>query len=283
MKRDDITPEELNGLLVAFADDQLDQTQSIEVRELISEHPDLADKVEHFKMTGGLLVDFLDPKELQAPQHIVDKINLIASKQDTLAARAKQNILDIKNEKIVSFAAFKKLKNKLSFTPQSLTQMVAACALGLVLSPSLFSNSAELSTGTNKMPLNFRGVNKTELAPSLGLAQAILIMAQSQNGEFEKVIKSGEFIQLETPFIINITSPISGTIRIYEELDGTLNNAIGGVKKNQLFEGSISKGNIIKLPENGAFSLSDQESFILITEFFNEHESHQIRSIYSLR
>ena len=75
----------------------------------------------------------------------------------------------------------------------------------------------------------------------------------------------------------------NGAVRVYEEVDGTLSNTLGGVEKNQLFEGNISKGSVIKLPENGAFSLSDQESFILITEFFNEHENQRIRSIYRLK
>ena len=290
MKRDDITPEELDVLLVAFADDELDEPQFTEILELISANSDLAAKVENFKTTGAILADFFASKNLEAPKHIADEIRLMATKQDQVVARATPaaasytpDISGIKNKKVVSLSAFKKLRAKLSLTPQSLTQMVAACALGLVLSPSLFNTNVELSSGTNKLPMNFRGAEKTVLAPALGLEQAILIMAQSQNGEFENAIKSGGFIQLETPFIINITSPISGAVRVYEEVDGTLSNTLGGVEKNQLFEGNISKGSVIKLPENGAFSLSDQESFILITEFFNEHENQRIRSVYRLK
>ena len=290
MKRDNITPEELDVLLVAFADDELDEPQFTEILELISANSDLAAKVENFKTTGAILADFFASENLEAPKHIADEIRLMATKQDQVVARATPaaasytpDISGIKNKKVVSLSAFKKLRAKLSLTPQSLTQMVAACALGLVLSPSLFNTNVELSSGTNKLPMNFRGAEKTVLAPALGLEQAILIMAQSQNGEFENAIKSGGFIQLETPFIINITSPISGAVRVYEEVDGTLSNALGGVKKNQLFEGNISKGSVIKLPENGAFSLSDQESFILITEFFNEHENQRIRSVYRLK
>ena len=283
MKRDDISPDELDGLLVAFADDELDELKSSEVLALISKHSDLAAKVENFKTTGAILTNFFESEDLKTPQHIADKIRLIANNQDQITATAAADIPDIKNEKIVSLSAFKKLRTKLLLTPQSLTQMVAACALGLVLSPSLFNNSVELSSGTNKIPMNFRGVEKITLAPSVGFEQAILIMAQSQNGEFEKAIKSGEFIQLETPFIINITSPINGEVRVYEEVDGILSNALAGVEKNLIFEGNVSKGSVIKLPENGEFSLSDQESFILITEFFNDHENQRIRSIYKLK
>ena len=283
MKRDDISPDELDGLLVAFADDELDELKSSEVLALISKHSDLAAKVKNFKTTGAILTNFFESEDLKTPQHIADKIRLIANNQDQTTATAAPDIPDIKNEKIVSLSAFKKLRTKLLLTPQSLTQMVAACALGLVLSPSLFNNSVELSSGINKIPMNFRGVEKIALAPSLGLEQAILIMAQSQNGEFEKAITSGEFIQLETPFIINITSPINGEVRVYEEVDGTLSNALAGVEKNQIFEGNVSKGSVIKLPENGAFLLSDQESFILITEFFNDHENQRIRLIYKLK
>ena len=38
MNRDDITPEELDGLLVAFADNELDEPQFSEILELISEN-----------------------------------------------------------------------------------------------------------------------------------------------------------------------------------------------------------------------------------------------------
>ena len=290
MKRDDITPEELDVLLVAFADDELDEPQFTEILELISANSDLAAKVENFKTTGAILADFFASENLEAPKHIADEIRLMATKQDQVVARATPaaasytpDISGIKNKKVVSLSAFKKLRAKLSLTPQSLTQMVAACALGLVLSPSLFNTNGERGSGTNKLPMNFRGAEKTVLAPALGLEQAILIMAQSQNGEFENAIKSGGFIQLKTPFIINITSPISGAVRVYEEVDGTLSNTLGGVEKNQLFEGNISKGSVIKLPENGAYKMSDQESFILITEFFNEHENQRIRSIYRLK
>ena len=49
MNRDDITPEELDGLLVAFADNELDEPQFSEILELISDNSDLAAKVENFK------------------------------------------------------------------------------------------------------------------------------------------------------------------------------------------------------------------------------------------
>ena len=60
MKREDITPEELDSLLVAFADDELDETQSSEILELISANSDLAAKVENFKTTGAILADFFE-------------------------------------------------------------------------------------------------------------------------------------------------------------------------------------------------------------------------------
>ena len=283
MKRDEINPDELDALLVAFADDQLDEPQSSEILTLISEYPDLVAKVENFKTTGAMLVDFFESDSLKTPQHIADKIRLMVSNQDQLEASATPDIRNLRNEKIVSLSAFKKLRAKLSLTPQSLTQMVAACALGLIVGPSLFNNRLELSSGIEKTPMNLRGGEKILAAPSVSPQQVISIMAQSQSGAFERAIQSGESIRLETPFVINITSPINGEVRVYEEVDGTLSGSLGGVERNPLYQGNVSKGSIIILPENGVFSLSDQESFILITEFFNYYENRRIRTIYKLK
>ena len=282
MKREDINLDELDALLVAFADNQLDEQKSSEIQALISEHPDLLEKVKNFKSTGAILIDFFGSEDLEIPLHIANKIRLMASNQDQLVASATPDIRNLKSKKIVSLSAFKKLRTRLALTPQSLTQMVAACALGLVIGPSLFNNSAELNGGIAKIPMNLRGSGKILLAPSLSPKQNILIMAKSQNGAFERAIQSGEFIKLGTPFIINITSPIDGEVRVYEEVNGTLSNSLGGIKRNLIYQGNISKGNIIKLPEKGEFSLSDQESFILVTEFFNDYENQKIRTIYKL-
>ena len=58
MKREEIKPEELEGLLVAFADGELEEPRSSEVADLISKHADLAAKVEEYLSTGDLLKDF---------------------------------------------------------------------------------------------------------------------------------------------------------------------------------------------------------------------------------
>ena len=137
MKRDDIKPEELEGLLVAFADGELDEPRSSEVAELISEHADLAVRVEEYMSTGKQLKDFFDTDHIETPAHIAEQILQMADNAEA-ASIAAAAAMPSSRSNVISFATFKKLGSKLSITTQSLTQMAAALTIGVFLGPSLF-------------------------------------------------------------------------------------------------------------------------------------------------
>ena len=54
---------------------------------------------------------------------------------------------------------------------------------------------------------------------------------------------------------------------IYEEKDGNLSKSLGGVDKNILFQQEVLKGQMLELPEDGAFSLNDQSFLRSLVNF----------------
>ena len=88
------------------------------------------------------------------------------------------------------------------------------------------------------------------------------------------LIASGEKIKKDQPFTIHVVSPIAGDAIIYEELGKGLDNALGGTEKNILFKDSMLEGQSIILPQQRAYSLDKQNSFIIVGEFSNNSKNN---------
>ena len=276
MKREEIKPEELEGLLVAFADGELEEPRSSEVADLISKHADLAAKVEEYLSTGDLLKDFFDTQYVKTPAPIAEQILQMAEKAqaDSIAASA---AMSRSASNVINFATFKKISSKLSITTQSLAQMAAALTIGVFLGPSLFEEFGnqgpyKLETATEQS-IQLRGsggASKTEFKRN---QQMVIVQQQrKQSDDAEPYIYSGGTIATDTPFAILVTAPLDGRLEVFDITNGETKAVIWGAE--------VQEGAVVSIPDKQAFELSDQETFIVRLVFLNEVSKVQIEASF---
>ena len=277
MKRDDIKPEELEGLLVAFADGELDEPRSSEVAELISEHADLAAKVEDYMSTGDQLKDFFDTKNVETPAHIAEQILQMADKAETSSIAAAA-AMSSSSSNVISFATFKKLSSKLSITTQSLTQMAAALTIGVFLGPSLFeefgSQGPYKPETAEEQSIQTRGASDVSIedGSTIPLLMAVVQQQNKQSDDAEPYIYSGGTIAADTPFTIIVTAPLDGRLEVFDITEGKTEPAIWGA--------DVQKGAEVTIPDKQAFELSDQDTFVVRLLFSNDVSKVQIEASF---
>ena len=277
MKRDDIKPEELEGLLVAFADGELDEPRSSEVAELISEHADLAAKVEDYMSTGDQLKDFFDTKNVETPAHIAEQILQMADKAETSSIAAAA-AMSSASSNVISFATFKKLSSKLSITTQSLTQMAAALTIGVFLGPSLFeefgSQGPYKPETAEEQSIQTRGASDVSIEDGsrIPLLMALVQQQNKQSDDAEPYIYSGGTIASDTPFTIIVTAPLDGRLEVFDITDGETETAI--------WTAEVQEGAKVTIPDKQAFELSDQDTFVVRLLFSNDVSKVQIEASF---
>ena len=276
MKREEIKPEELEGLLVAFADGELEEPRSSEVADLISKHADLAAKVEEYLSTGDLLKDFFDTQYVKTPAPIAEQILQMAEKAqaDSIAASA---AMSRSASNVINFSTFKKISSQLSITTQSLAQMAAALTIGVFLGPSLFEEfgnqgpyKRETATEQSIQLRGSGGASKTEFKRN---QQMVIVQQQSkQSDDAEPYIYSGGTIATDTPFAILVTAPLDGRLEVFDITNGETKAVIWGAE--------VQEGAVVSIPDKQAFELSDQETFIVRLVFLNEVSKVQIEASF---
>ena len=123
MKKSDFSPEELDELLVAFADNELDGDQKKFIEELISSDAEVKKQFLEFKKSGEMLKALFDVEGVSTPEHVKQEIMNYA-----IATKA---------NKFIRFTGkIKKAVND-NFRIQNLTQIAAALVVG-----AFFSNWA---------------------------------------------------------------------------------------------------------------------------------------------
>jgi hypothetical protein len=277
MKREDIKPEELEGLLVAFADGELDEPRSSEMADLISEHADLAAKVEDHMSTGDQLKDFFDTKNVETPAHIAEQILQMADKAETSSIAAAA-AMSSSSSNIISFATFKKLNSKLSITTQSLTQMAAALTIGVFLGPSLFeefgSQGPYKPKTAEEQSIQTRGASDVsfEDGSRISLLMTVVQKQNKQSDDTEPYIYSGGTIAADTPFTILVTAPLGGRLEVFDITEGKTQSAIWGAE--------VQEGAEVTIPDKQAFELSDQDTFVVRLLFSNDVSKVQIEASF---
>lgn len=277
MKREDIKPEELEGLLVAFADGELDEPRSSEVAELISEHADLAAKVEDYMSNGDQLKDFFDTKNVETPAHIAEQILQMADKAETSSIAAAA-AMSSSSSNVISFATFKKLSSELSITTQSLTQMAAALTIGVFLGPSLFeefgSQGPYKPETAEEQSIQTRGASDVSIedGSTIPLLMAVVQQQNKQSDDAEPYINSGGTIAADTPFKIIVTAPLDGRLEVFDITDGKTESAIWGAE--------VQEGAEVTIPDKQAFELSDQDTFVVQLLFSNDVSKVQVEASF---
>ena len=278
MKRDDIKPEELEGLLVAFADGELDEPHSSEVADLISEHADLAVRVEEYMSTGNQLKDFFDTEHVETPAHIAEKILQMAVKAELVSIAAKAAATGASGSNVTNFSRFKNLSSKLSITTQSLTQMAAALTIGVFLGPSLFeefgSQGPYKPETAEQQSIQTRGASDASIqnGSTIPALMAVVQQQNKQSDDAEPYIYSGGTIAADTPFTIIVTAPLDGRLEVFDITEGKTEPAIWGA--------DVQKGAEVTIPDKQAFELSDQHTFVVQLLFSNDVSKVQIEASF---
>ena len=279
MKRDDIKPEELEGLLVAFADGELDEPRSSEVADLISEHADLAAKVEDYMSTGDQLKDFFDTEHIETPAHIAEQILQMEEKAEA-GSIAEAAAMQPSDSNVINFATFKKLSSKLSITTQSLTQMAAALTIGVFLGPSLFeefgSQGPYKPETAEEQSIQTRGASDVSIedGSTIPLLMAVVQQQNKQSDDAEPYIYSGGTIAADTPFTIIVTAPLDGRLEVFDITEGKTESAIWGAE--------VQEGAEVTIPDKQAFELSDQDTFVVQLLFSNDVSKVQVEASFSV-
>ena len=287
MKLEDIKPEELEGLLVAFADGELNEPRSSEVAALISEHADLAAKVEDYMSTGNQLKEFFETEHIETPAPIAKQILQMADKAEAnrFAAAA---AMSSSSSNVISFATFKKLSSKLSITTQTLTQMAAALTIGVFLGPSLFEEfgsqgpykpetAEEKSVQTRGASDAFKGLKEIisiQDGSRIPLLMAVVQQQNKQSDNAEPYIYSGGTIAADTPFKIIVTAPLDGRLEVFDITEGKTESAIWGAE--------VQEGAEVTIPNKQAFELSDQDTFVVQLLFSNDVSKVQVEASFSV-
>jgi hypothetical protein len=244
MEREDITDE----LLIAFADGELTEPELKDVAKLISEHKDLRDTVEKQKALSADLRDFFDVSSEKTPDHIADKIREMA------AIKSSSNVVEI--------SAFRKFSERANISLKSLSQMVAALAIGVYFGPSVLDqlNGPQVYDPENTyiQPLKLRsadGNNTGSESYPMSQLQYQASIIQGKNRIF-----SGGAIEPNKLFKISIVPPFSGEVSIFE----IKNNGDSSIILEAI---QIEKGEELWLPKDDAFEISDQTEFLMKVVF----------------
>ena len=269
MRKSDFSPEKLDQLIVAFADDELEGEQKKFIGDLVSSDPEVKQRFLEFQNSGKMLQAFFDVEKVSAPDDVKHKIM-------NYAIASKPN-------KTISFPQKIKQAVNNNFRVQNLTQIAAALVIGAFFGPSLFQSFVQDPVAGDKISITLRGSNQNAAISPVKTEEVISILVKTTSGTFDLPVEAGGTIEENQSFIIQLKSPIEGKIIVFEEIDGSPDNSSDSLEKNILFEGRMLSGQTLRLPREGAFTLSDQKSFNLVSEFSNSAEKMYFRSVYTVK
>ena len=140
MKREDFEPDDLQGMLIAYLDNQLVGQEKKDFEDLLSRHEDLQADLEIYKITSSKLTELFDMDGVETPLSIEQKIRQASAFNEGVVQSSQtpkdERVLYEPSEKKASFAAAKEKRNRF-FSFQGITQMAAALPLGVAIGPSL--------------------------------------------------------------------------------------------------------------------------------------------------
>jgi len=264
--RDEFDEDEIQGLLIAYIDDQLEESQKMEIERLISLHDDLKEDLKIFQKSSEDLKEFFFIKDAKNPPHIDEKIKEIFSKTPFQNIKEIQNTFSKDSGQIIDFP--RKLRHY--FSPQAITQMAAALMVGVFLGPSLFENEATSNFEVQDQPINenfkTRGATYEDPPAKFSNNGLTLIQDDLDDASADPVeIAPGGLIRFEEPFRLSITSPIDGKLQVFDvsndaKKDGALLTL--SVARNQFI--------LIPAPPNPAIELDSRQPVKIRIVFSNE-------------
>ena len=140
MKREDFEPDDLQGMLIAYLDNQLVGQEKKDFEDLLSRHEDLQADLEIYKLTSSKLTELFEMEGIETPPIVEQKIRQASALGDGVVQSNQtpehERLIFEASENIASFAAAKEKRSRF-FSFQGITQMAAALALGVAIGPSL--------------------------------------------------------------------------------------------------------------------------------------------------
>lgn len=224
MDKENITDE----LLMAFADGELVESERLEIEALVSQHAELAERVEQHKVLAKSLRNFFSASNEKTPEYVAQEILKLTEAE--------------KNDNVIELNIFKKLRDKANISINSLVKLAAVFAIGLYLGPTIFSTTS-MYRGPSKTSENLTHLANT---PSVSIIQG------------GREVKPGESLYLGEDFKLRFWSNIDGRLSIFDENGASFNYTDSG--KNELEDLIVEADrplikSIGRLTEKGIFTI----------------------------
>lgn len=260
MKREDFDEDDIQGMLIAYLDEQMEPDERNEFEKLLDAHEDLRADLELYRKTSVNIGNLFELESTKTPAHILADFH-----QRDFGEPRKGNVISILSRKKV-------VKQFFSF--QGVTQMAAALVLGVFLGPLIYENLPNQDTDLFKQPLQFRGLNTGSESnqfkkPAIKIGSENLIEKsqildlQLRNG-FNIVTseKPAEDFVLTKPFQFLFFSPDAGELIIF--LKKTSKDGLETEEK--LFQGEVNSGIQLIFPAEGSFTTTGLRQIDLTAE-----------------
>lgn len=192
MKREDFDEDDIQGMLIAYLDEQMEVAEKAAFEKLLSRHEDLQADLELYKKTSLNLEKLFELEGVEIPSQIVTEFyqrdfgagprpsskisksfaqasekppelvmspeppapKLSNSTSDTQSVDRTYESFSEKSN--VTSLASRRRKVQQFFSLQGIAQMAAALALGIFLGPSILDQFSEEPSTSNKQPANFK-------------------------------------------------------------------------------------------------------------------------------
>lgn len=265
MKREDFGEEDLQGMLIAYLDDQMETAEKAEFEKLLSQHEDLRADLEIFRKTSSKIEELFQMDGVEAPNHIFAQA-LDLAKEFNNNSNARSNTLFGKSaessnkaapgqsfnvsQKVVSISE-KNGRNNSFFSFMSLTQMAAALTLGFFLGPQILQKSEENNQVKTKRSVGLEIPQGTGFLLDDGIIANSRIdienMISGRNkskiGFQFSPVNDGIDRLVGTPYNIDFLSPLTGRLVVELNID---KSRISQTEK-KLFDGEIRAGEIVNV------------------------------------
>lgn len=244
MKREDFEPDDLQGMLIAYLDNQLVGQEKKDFEDLLSRHEDLQADLEIYKLTSSKLTELFEMDGVETPLSVEQKIRQASAFGDGVVEPSHtpetERAIFESSENIASFAAAKEKRSQF-FSIQGITQMAAALALGVIIGPSLMDQFNSSDDTQYREALKLRGtVGLPDVKDNSPVAidRPLDLMRLSS-----KINKDGIFITKSAPTINFLRDEGPSALKVGDKIDINFYSVRDG-KITIKYEGYNKSGNL---------------------------------------
>ena len=261
MKREDFEPDDLQGMLIAYLDNQLVGQEKKDFEDLLGRHEDLQADLEIYKLTSSKLTELFEMDGVETPLSVEQKIRQASAFSEGVVEPSHtpeyDRVFFEPSEKIASFAAAKEKRSRF-FSFQGITQMAAALALGVIIGPSLMDQFNSSDDTQYREALKLRGTanlpefndTSTELADrTIGIGDLIAPKTNKDGISVVRLLQTNSAEAGEASNMLSVGEKID--IYFYPPQDGQLTikyegvNQVGDLKLSEILVQETSSAELI--------------------------------------